>query len=231
MPLRPTAVELPVEELLAIVSNPETAPAAVGSNSTLRTALWLGFKVSGKLAPETLKPLPVTAAPLTVTGAPPSDVKVSDWVAGTFNSTLPKATLVAFTPSADPDPPSWMAKLSATLPAVAVRFAVCALLTEATLTIKLTLVAPAGTVTEAGTVTALLSLASKIVNRFPDGAVLNVAVQLSVPALVIDALVQLSPVSCGHVELPSHLPLWPNKAAGNMNNSVASMPGHRARMR
>ena len=39
VPLRPTAVEVPVEELLVRVSEPEMAPAAVGSNCTVSVAV------------------------------------------------------------------------------------------------------------------------------------------------------------------------------------------------
>jgi hypothetical protein len=39
VPLRLTVVEAPVEELLVMVSEPEAAPAAVGSNCTVRVAV------------------------------------------------------------------------------------------------------------------------------------------------------------------------------------------------
>ena len=39
VPLRPTTVEEPVEELLVKVSEPETAPVAVGSNCTVSVAV------------------------------------------------------------------------------------------------------------------------------------------------------------------------------------------------
>ena len=38
-PLRLIKVEVPLEELLVMVNEPETAPAAVGSNSMLRVAV------------------------------------------------------------------------------------------------------------------------------------------------------------------------------------------------
>jgi len=40
-----------------------------------------------------LKSAPVSVAETTVTGALPVEVKVRDWVAGTFTSTLPNAML------------------------------------------------------------------------------------------------------------------------------------------
>jgi hypothetical protein len=97
VPLRFTIVELPVDELLVSVSVPDAAPAAVGSNCTVNVAVWLGVKVSGKVAPETEKPAPVIAAALTVTDAVPVEVSVSDCVAGAFTATFPNGKLVALT--------------------------------------------------------------------------------------------------------------------------------------
>jgi hypothetical protein len=39
VPLRLTTVEVPLEELLVMVSEPETAPAVVGSNCTVSVAV------------------------------------------------------------------------------------------------------------------------------------------------------------------------------------------------
>lgn len=39
VPLKLTAVEVPVEELLVMVSEPEAAPAVVGSNCTVSVAV------------------------------------------------------------------------------------------------------------------------------------------------------------------------------------------------
>ena len=61
--------------------------------------------------------------------------------------------------------------------------------------VKLALVAPEATVTDEGTVTAVLLL-ERLTAWPPLGAAaLSVAVQLSVPAPVIDPLVQLSPLT------------------------------------
>ncbi len=57
--------------------------------------------------------------------------------------------------------------------------------------VKLPVVAPAATVTLAGTVTAELLLAKLTVSPPVGAAALNVTVQLSVPAAVIDPLAQL----------------------------------------
>ena len=89
------------------------------------------------------------------------------------------------------------AKVSATLPEVAVSVAVCAVVTDVAVAVNPTLVAPATTVTVAGTVTAELLLARLIVTPLLVAAALSVAVQLSVPAPVIVPLVQLSPFRAG----------------------------------
>jgi hypothetical protein len=73
----------------------------------------------------------------------------------------------------------------------------CAVLTDETVAVKLAVLAPAGTVTEAGTDTALLLL-SKFTTIPPDAAdAFNITEQLSVPAPVIEPLVQLTVVSTG----------------------------------
>jgi hypothetical protein len=78
VPLRLTTVDDPTEELLAKVSEPVAAPAAVGSNCTLRVAVWPGFSITGNPSPDIENPLPNTPAVLTVTGAVPVEDKVSD---------------------------------------------------------------------------------------------------------------------------------------------------------
>jgi hypothetical protein len=57
----------------------------------------LGFSVSGNVAPERLKPVPVTDSALIVTAVAPVEVNVTDCVAGVFRFTVPKAMVVAFT--------------------------------------------------------------------------------------------------------------------------------------
>jgi hypothetical protein len=157
----------------------------------------LGLRVSGKVAPETVKPVPVTVTAFTVTDAVPEEVKVTDWVDGVLISTTPKARVVAFTLSVGTPAPSDRAKVSATLPALAVRVAVCAVLTAETVAVKLAVVEPAATVTEAGTVTALLLLARLTLNPPVAAAAFRVTVQLSVPDPVNDPLAQLSPLNTG----------------------------------
>ncbi len=186
-----------MEELLVIVNCPVTAPAVVGSNCTVSVAVWLGVKVSGKVAPETVKPVPITVAALTVTDAVPVEVKITDCVVGVFKFTSPKTRLVTLTLSVGVAVPNCKLKVSVTLPALALSVTAAPELTEEIVAVKLALVAPAATVTEAGTVTALLLLARFTVNPPPAAAAFSVTVQLSVPALDIDPLAQLSAVRTG----------------------------------
>ena len=121
VPLRLTTADPLVDELLEMVSLPVIAPVAVGSNCRLSVAVWPELKVSGKVAPETEKPVPVIVAALTVTGVVPVEVRVTDWVAGELMTTLPKVTLVALMVSAALLGPSCKAKPAETPPALAVR--------------------------------------------------------------------------------------------------------------
>jgi len=157
----------------------------------------LGFRVRGKLAPETVKPVPATVAALTVTAAVPVEDRVSVCVVAVFAFTLPKARLEALTLNVDTEAPNSSAKVFATLPALAVRVAVCAVLTDETVAVNVALLAPAATVSVAGTVTALLLLARLTVNPPVAAAAFRVTVQLSVPAPVNDPLAQLNALSTG----------------------------------
>ena len=67
----------------------------VGSNCTFNVTDWLGFKVTGNVAPDMVKPVPVNAAELIVTGAVPLEVKVTGWVEAVFTVTLPNVRLAA----------------------------------------------------------------------------------------------------------------------------------------
>jgi len=81
-------------------------------------------------------------------------------------------------------PLSEIAKVLLTLPAEAVKVAVCAEVTAETAAVKLAVVAPEATVTEAGTATEVLLLASETAWPPLGAAPLNVTVQASVPAAV-----------------------------------------------
>ena len=157
----------------------------------------MGFRVRGKVAPETVKPVPATVAALTVTAAVPVEDRVNVCVAAVFTFTLPKDKLDEPTLRVGTEAPSDRAKVFDTLPALAVRVAVCAVLTEETVAVKVAVVAPAATVTEVGTVTAELLLARLTAKPPVGAAAFRVTVQLSVPDPVNEPLVQLSPLSTG----------------------------------
>jgi hypothetical protein len=123
-PLRLTTVDVPLDELLVKVSEPESAPAAVGSNCTVSVAVEFGLRVSGKVAPETVKPAPATAASLTITATVPVEDKVSVCVVAIFTLTFPKPMLAALTLSVGTPDPSCRAKVFATLLALAVNVTV-----------------------------------------------------------------------------------------------------------
>jgi hypothetical protein len=88
------------------------------------------------------------------------------------------------------------------VPAVAVRVAVCVVVTDAVVTEKATLVALAGTVTVAGRATAALLLERLTLSPPIPAAALRFTVQELVPAPVIEELVQANAVS-----MPAPVPL------------------------
>ena len=99
VPLKDTAAELPVDELLVIVSWPLADPEAVGVNVSDKDSDWLGFSVAGNVPATTLKAAPLIETVFTLTGAVPEDVSVSVFVADVFTAMLPKLKLVALSVS------------------------------------------------------------------------------------------------------------------------------------
>ena len=95
VPLRLTTAVLLVDESLWIVSWPEAAPVTAGSNCTFSVTDWPGFKVTGNVPPDIVKPVPVNAAELMVTGAVPVEVNVTGCVDAVFSVTLPNIRLTA----------------------------------------------------------------------------------------------------------------------------------------
>src|ERR1700688_1579424 len=87
-----TAVLL-VDELLWMVSCPVAAPVAVGSNCTSNVTATLGFKVTGNVAPDIVKPVPLSVPELMITGAVPVEVNVTGSVDAVFTVTLRNARL------------------------------------------------------------------------------------------------------------------------------------------
>jgi hypothetical protein len=110
---------------------------------------------------------------------------------------LPKAMLLALTLRVGTAAFNWRAKVFDALLVLAVSVTDSAELTEAIVAEKLAVVEPAATVTEAGTVTEELLLARFTAKPPLAAAALSVTVQASVPAPVIDELVQVSAVSAG----------------------------------
>ena len=119
-PLRLTAVAELDEELLVSVNCQVTAPAAVGSNCTVRTIAWPGLSVTGKVEPDTEKPVPVTVPLLIVTAPVPEDVNVTDFVTAVFTATLPKVNVVALAVTVGMDAFNCKAKPWEVPPALAV---------------------------------------------------------------------------------------------------------------
>jgi hypothetical protein len=84
----------------------------------------LGFKVSGKVAPETVKPAPATAIALTVTGALPVEERVRVCAVAVLTFTVPKVRLDGLTLNVGTAAPSCNGNVVATLFALAVRVTV-----------------------------------------------------------------------------------------------------------
>src|SRR5580692_311186 len=175
-----------------MVSCPVTAPAAVGSNFTLTVADWVGFRVTGNVAPDIVTPVPLSDAELMVTGAVPVEVNVTGSVEAVFTVTFPKARLAELMVNVGTAAFNCRPKVRETPPALAVRVTACAVVTDDTVAVNPALVALAGTTTVAGPVTAALLLVTETLTPpLPAGAgPLSVTVQASLPAPVIDALLQ-----------------------------------------
>lgn len=157
----------------------------------------MGFNVSGKLAPETVNPVPATLAALTVTAEVPVEVRVSVWLAAVFTFTLPNDRLEELTLS-EIDAASNCTPADAEMPvAFADTVTACATFTAETVAEKVPLVAPAASVIEAGTTNDELLLVRPTVRPPLGTAVFVATVQLSVPAPVIVVLAQFKLVSLG----------------------------------
>ena len=164
----------------------------MGSNCTLSVAAWPGLNVTGNVAPDIVKPLPVSVAALIDTGTVPVEDKVTDCAAAWFTTTLPNARLVTLMFSVGTAAFNCRVKLSDTLPALALRVTASAVATDDTVAVNPALVAFAGTTIDAGTVTAVLLL-DRLTLRPPLGAAASsVTMQASVPDPVMDALLQKS---------------------------------------
>jgi len=123
-PLRLTTIDVPLDELLVKVNDPVSAPAAVGSNCTVSVAVEFGVRVSGKVAPETVKPGPATVPAVMVTATVPVEDRVTVCVVAVFTFTVPNPMLPALTLNVGTPDPSCRAKVFATLLALAVNVTV-----------------------------------------------------------------------------------------------------------
>src|SRR6202161_2253906 len=154
-----------------------------------------------------VNPVPVSVAELMVTGAVPVEVNVTGSVDAVFTVTLPNAKLAGLMVNVGTAAFSCSAKVLETPPALAVRVTDCAVVTDDTVAVKPALVALAGTTTVAGTVTAALLLVTDTLKPPLPAGPLSVTVQASVPAPVIDALLQESALNNPDTAVP--VPLRP----------------------
>ncbi len=94
-----------------IVKVPLAAPAAAGAKMALKAVDCPALRVSGKMGPVKLNPLPDAAALDTVTATPPVFVTLTDTVLLLPTVTLPKLAVLGFAatePGASPVPESAM---------------------------------------------------------------------------------------------------------------------------
>ncbi len=140
--------------------------------------------MAGKLPPDTEKPVPEIESELTVTATLPLEVTVTGLVTAELTVTLPKESEVALRLNAGVAAFSCIAKLSDEEFALAVKVAVCEVLTTAAVAVKDAVEAPEATITLDGTVTELSLLATDTLMP-PDGAAaLNDREHVAVPAPV-----------------------------------------------
>jgi hypothetical protein len=163
--------------------------------------------VTGKLPPETEKPVPEIESELIVTATVPLDVTVTDFVTAVPTDTLPNDSDVAFRVRAGVAALSCRETACEVLPVVAVSVTDCALVTEAAFAVNVAVAAPAGTDTLAGTVTTLLLLARETLTP-PVGAdpdKLTVHESASDPVIVL--LLQPTALTFGNTDEPVALRL------------------------
>jgi hypothetical protein len=149
-----------------------------------------------------VKPVPLNVTELMVTGAVPVEVNVTGSVEAVFTVTLPNAKLVGLTVNVGTAAFNCSPKVLEAPPALAVRVTACAVVTDVTVAVNPALLALAGTTTVAGTVTAALLLANDTLKPPVPAGPLSVTVQVSVPAPVIDALLQDSPLKVPAAAVP-----------------------------
>jgi hypothetical protein len=188
------------------------------------------LSVNGKFTPDMLKPAPVSVPALMVSGEVPEEVRVTDsGVPAVFTVTLPNAMLLVLRLRLGSEATGGIlafnsrSKVLDSLPAVAVRVAVCAVVTGAVVAEKATLVALAGTVTVAGRATAALLLERLTLSPPIPAAALRLTVQELVPDPVIEALVQASAESVAG-ELNITVDPQPDRNKTALEHKIASQP-------
>lgn len=97
VPLRLMRTVPLVAALLLTVMEPVAAPDEVGSKVTCSVVDCPGLSVTGKVAPDMVKPVPVNAAELIVTAEVPDEVRVTDSAVGVLRFTSPKARELVLT--------------------------------------------------------------------------------------------------------------------------------------
>jgi hypothetical protein len=109
VPLRLITCVPLVVALLTTVMEPVASPVVVGSNLTCSVSVCPAFRVTGKVAPDIEKPVPVSVPALMVSGEVPDDVNVTDSVVGVLTVTSPKLSAFVLTLRAGEFASSWSA--------------------------------------------------------------------------------------------------------------------------
>lgn len=188
-----------------------------------RVTDWPGVKVTGKVTPDTEKPVPVSVAELMVTAAAPVELKVSVCDVAVPTATLPNATLPALRLNAGAATSTCTLKLSVIPPRVAVSCTFWDAAGVATEALKLALVAPAATVTDAGTVTVELLLVRLTLVPPAGAAEVSDMVHGSVPD-PMTARLQLRLLSDGPaVSVATPVPLRPTTAVPSVVASLVTV--------
>ena len=78
VPVRLTAIEFPVEELVEMIKLPAIDPALAGLNFTVSVSDWPGLNLAGNVPPDTENPAPCRETELMSSGHVPADVNVTD---------------------------------------------------------------------------------------------------------------------------------------------------------
>jgi hypothetical protein len=207
VPVNETAIVGFVDELLLTVIWPIIAPAVDGLNVSVTLVDCPGFKVTGRLIGDIVKPVPVTATEFTVTAAVPLDVSVTLCVVGVLITTLPNEMLLAFRLNAGVAALSCSETPFEVVPVAAVTVADCAVVTDATLAVKVALEAVAGTNTVLGTVTEPLLLVTPTLKPPVGAEPERLTLQESASAPVIDVLLQEIALTVGATAVPVPLRL------------------------